>query len=201
MTPLAVSGRWRSVTSPARRTGVPCASGASSRERRQRRADSCARSSDSGCRPRVSAEAGVVGLHVLEGLGHRQLHRAFANRAEQRQLLLHAADRPARAVAVPGQAAERAGVGEQAWLATLERGALAQLGDIEEGSACARLPRSRRAAVLAQAADFAQAQPDGGSGAFAATSSSVQSQSLWRTSTGRTATPCRRASCTSWSGE
>ena len=31
VTPLAVSGRWRSVTSPARRTGVPCGSSSSDR--------------------------------------------------------------------------------------------------------------------------------------------------------------------------
>jgi hypothetical protein len=104
VTPLAVSGRWRSVTSPAMRTGVPCGSGASSRERRQRRAASCRRSIDSGWPAQAQAEAAVVGAQVLPGIGHRQLHRAFRHRAEQRQVLLDAADRPARAMAVPGQA-------------------------------------------------------------------------------------------------
>ena len=70
-------------------------------------------------RAQGEAHARVIGLGVLARGGHGQRHPVLAHvhAVEQRQLPLDALDRPARAVAVPGQPAQRAGVGQQRALA------------------------------------------------------------------------------------
>ena len=78
----------------------------------------------------LRAEPGVVGLQVLAGGGHGQHHGGLARRAaEQRQLRLDAGDGPARAVPVPGQAAQRPGFGQGRARAFVQPGAMAQVGD------------------------------------------------------------------------
>jgi hypothetical protein len=99
-------------------------------------------------------------------------------------------------MAMAAEPAQRTGIGQQALLAAVQGGALAQVADIVE-----RAPRTFAHDGLhgrfIAAVDQAQAEPDRRRPLL---KSSVQSQSLWRTSTGSTPMPCRRASCSSWSG-
>ncbi|KAG0748541.1 hypothetical protein G6F24_015376 [Rhizopus arrhizus] len=92
-------------------------------------------------RDRMAAKRGagtaVVGLHVFPGAGQRQRHAGLGGGAgviEQRQPVFHAGDIPARTMAMAAEPTQRASIGEQALLATVQRGALAQVAHVVEGA-------------------------------------------------------------------
>ena len=99
-------------------------------------------------------------------------------------------------MAMAAEPAQCPGIGQQALLAAVQCGALAQVADVVERAPRA-LAHDGLHGTFVAAVDQAQAQADRRRPLL---KSSVQSQSLWRTSTGRTVMPCRRASCSSWSG-
>ena len=102
-------------------------------------------------------------------------------------------------MAMPGQPGERAGGGETAELAPVEPRAPGERLHVVEAAASRRASTRRPAAAFGETLHETQTQPQG-EPAPPSTGSSVQSQSLASTSTGRTSTPWRRASCTSCEG-
>ena len=123
------------------------------------------------------AGAAVIGLHVVPGAGQRQRHARFSSGAglvEQRQAVFHAGDVPPRTMAMATEPTQRTGIGQQALLAAIQCGALAQVADILE-----RAPRTFAHDGLYSrfiaAVDQAQAEPDRGR---APAEIQVQSQSL-----------------------
>ena len=163
------------------------------------------RSNASGCRRSVSDECPIVGDDVL-ALGRRgQLGIGFGERAagEQRRQPLDAGDVPRRAVPMAGERRERVGVGESREVAAVERGAMREVGDVGERPRSPRFDDALRAGFGSPAIIRKPRRSAGSasrSGHRALSVSSVQSHSLTVTSTGRTSTPCRRASCTSCDG-
>src|SRR5690606_15077667 len=89
-------------------------------------------------RQRVRAEgqpgAGVVGAGVLPRARRwdRDALLVLRRAGEQRQLLLRAGAQPARAMAVPGEAAQRGGLGQLRQAAAVEAGAVQEVVEVAE---------------------------------------------------------------------
>src|SRR5690606_3598018 len=89
-------------------------------------------------RQRVRAEgqpgAGVVGTGVLPCARwrDRDVLLLLCGAREQRQLLLRAGAQPARAVAVPGEAAQRGGLGQLRQATAVEAGTVQEVVEVAE---------------------------------------------------------------------
>ncbi|MCY1433092.1 hypothetical protein D9M71_491130 [compost metagenome] len=97
-------------------------------------------------RQRVRAQGGahrrIVAVQILGHARYRQGHLDFRlarNPCEQRQLRLHRRYLPARRVAVPGQALQGAGIGQQLAGTGIEVGTLADVDHIAESTLATRL--------------------------------------------------------------
>ena len=86
------------------------------------------------------ADGRVVGGHVLAEAGQRDGEVGLGglrHALEQRQRCFDAGDGPAGAVAVAAEALQRAGLREQRLMAAIDAGAMAEIGDVDEGARCA----------------------------------------------------------------
>ena len=108
----------------------------------------------------------------------------------RRSLRRQPCDGPARAVAMAGEGAQRAGVGEQGAMARVQHGAGAKSSTSRNGA-------TARAATRRAATSAAKPRPSAGRAQRRlprriGTWFQAESHALWRTSTGRTSTPWRR---------
>jgi hypothetical protein len=161
---------------------------------------SCA-ASTGGCRPEGEADAAVVGLHVVMRVGTGKALRSRRH-APNSGSCFSRLPPPARAMAMPGQALERAGIGEQG-LSRSSSAARAHSRQSAKGDA-----RGRRRCAGRRLAQCRRPARPGGSPAREHVAGGAAAAFLPACSPSRrgarppaTAMPCRRASCTSWSGE
>ncbi|MNQ46343.1 hypothetical protein D3C85_601560 [compost metagenome] len=108
-------------------------------------------------------DGGVVGMQILARRRQWQHHPGLLPRGqvgEQRRRHLDTGHRPASAVAMPGQAAQGAAIGQQFTRPGIEPGAVAEVGDIGEGP-LAPGALDAPSILLAEPAHQAQAQTNG----------------------------------------
>ena len=132
MTPAALDGRWRVITSPAVRTLVPCARSATSRALRTRSSSSLRRSNASGWRPRREPQVPVVRGDVLASrwAGAASARLPQSAPIGKSRWLLHTGHIPARAMAVARERPERPGRGKRSQILRAERALSATSCDI-----------------------------------------------------------------------
>lgn len=151
-------------------------------------------------RAKGGAEESVIAQQFLAAQRQRQADRALFDDGpfgEQWQLRLDAGDGPARLVPVSGETAQGAGIGQQLQGPGVEPGASAEIVHVEERlgllTCSIRLASSSRKPRIIR-------RPRRMAGCAWPNGSRLQSQPLWRTSTGRVCRVWRRASWSNWSG-
>ncbi len=221
-TPLVVSGRCRPITMPAVRTMRPCGAARDLGRGGEPPPLQLPRSNASGCRRSVSAERPIVGDDVLAFgrcvAAQRPLRRTCCRRARAATVRRRRRPTPRRGDgrrALPARRPRRAR-SRSRWSS---RARCARSADAREGLRAPGFDNPLRAGFR-ESRDEAKTQAqrrgvrldfpswrrrtgDSVSGrgkSSLAPFSSVQSHSLTVTSTGRTSTPCRRASATSCDG-
>jgi hypothetical protein len=202
-TPLAVPGRWRTVTMPQARASWPFGEVHQHVGRQEALASRLRPQQRQRMAAQRQALRAVVADDLLAFAGRASSGVSSSRRGRAQQVLVrHRAHRLPQAWRRCPASFKRIGAGQHLQVAAVQVGAARQVGHAR-GTAgsrararCARRPPcSSRAAATGRGAP-----PAGARAAVRIGSSSADSQPLIVTSTGRTSMPWRRASCTSCDG-